>query len=156
MQVERIYHITAEAFFLELKKLAINDFEVNTGEIFPSDQSLKGLKYIKNFGKNNANQARVEITKFEPFKIYENLIKSNRGSQVITYSIEEKDSNSIGVTYNEKLEDIDFFTKINYKLLLPFMKKRLKKNIENRLDYIADRAIESEDKVMGDKNEFSR
>ncbi|MDK6371129.1 DUF3284 domain-containing protein [Aerococcus urinae] len=149
MQVERIYHITAEAYFLELKRLAINDFEVNTGEVLPSDQSLRGLTYIKKFGKNNANQARVEITKFEPYQVYESVIKSNRGCQVMTYSIEEKDSHTIAVTYNEKLEDIDFFTKINYKLLLPFMKKRLQKGIEKRLDYIATRAIESDDKVMG-------
>lgn len=59
---------------------------------------------------------------------------------MIVFNIDELRSERILVTYTEEVTDLDFFKKLNYTLLFPLMKKKLKERMISQLDIIAKQA----------------
>lgn len=140
MYVRKEYSISAREFFEVISNSLKDDYYKNTGKILDLDGEITGVNYYKKFGKKNKNSVEVILREYEPNRKYKSEIISTRGTQIIIFNINELGSERILVTYTEEVTNLDFFKKLNYTLLFPFMKKKLKERMISQLDIIAKQA----------------
>lgn len=140
MYVEKEYSISAREFFAVISNSLKADYYKNTGKVLDLDGEITGINYYKKFGKKNKNSVEVILREYEPNSKYKSEIISTRGTQIIIFNINELGSERILVTYTEEVTDLDFFKKLNYTLLFPLMKKKLKERMISQLDIIAKQA----------------
>lgn len=140
MYVRKEYSISAREFFEVISNSLKDDYYKNTGKILDLDGEITGVNYYKKFGKKNKNSVEVILREYEPNRKYKSEIISIRGTQIIIFNINELGSERILVTYTEEVTNLDFFKKLNYTLLFPFMKKKLKERMISQLDIIAKQA----------------
>lgn len=140
MYVEKEYSISAREFFAVISNSLKADYYKNTGKVLDLDGEITGINYYKKFGKKNKNSVEVILREYEPNSKYKSEIISTRGTQMIVFNIDELRSERILVTYTEEVTDLDFLKKLNYTLLFPLMKKKLKERMISQLDIIAKQA----------------
>ena len=136
MKITKTYLTSAGAYFDSILTSLRADYQRSTGKHLETNQQLTGLKYITSFGNKGIQQAEVEIVELIENQRYRAIISSNRGKQIITYDIDSLSPNQIRVNYEEIVEQTDFFTKWNYKLLSILFRKSLQKKMEAQLDFI--------------------
>lgn len=142
MKFEKDYPVSANAFYDELMFLLKEDYERNTDHEIDQLDDLNGLSYETSFGSKNQNHAKVQVTKAEAGTCYESTIKSNRGTQVIAYQLSPLADGGMHVVYEERFEDLDFFTRWNYHLFMIFMKKSILRRMEAQLDFVNKKILE--------------
>ncbi len=135
MEVQGRYHVDSQRLFTFLLEQFREDYHQNTGEDIALSAIQPGFSFIKSFGKNQSNQVKVTVLEIESPRIYKVQLKSNRGESLVAYEIEERDSETL-VTYREEMEADGRLQGLNYKLLYPFLKKRMQKQMKLRLDYL--------------------
>lgn len=140
MEVTKTYNVSMQRMFDVLRNSFLEDYLTNTRQTLAPDQIVEGLSYIKSFGKHN--QVQVVVKQIESPYIYDVEIRSNRGINRMTYRLKELAEWQTEVTYSESIELGDIIGKLNYKLLYPFMRKRMEQRMALQLDTIANHAVE--------------
>ena len=140
MKVSKQYNVSASSYFAIIVKMLADDYKYNTKKNLENVNNIEGLEYIKTFGAKSDKQVSVKILEFNNPVKYVSQISSNRGRQVLSYQISEIKDGQIQVEYEEEFGETSFFNKWNYKILMPLMKKNLKRRMIDQLNYIANQA----------------
>ena len=139
MEISKVYPITSDSLFSVIKTSFIKSYEEYSGEPLSDDELRSGLEYVVSFGKNHENESKISLNQFRAPYLYEIEVASNRGKTKIRYELEESQDQT-KITYKETTEFPDLFSKLNYYLLYPFMKRRFKTKIEENLAFIYEEA----------------
>lgn len=140
MKVSKQYNVSASSYFAIIFKMLADDYKYNTKKSLENVKNIEGLEYVKTFGAKSNKQVSVKILEFDNPVKYVSQISSNRGRQVLSYQISEIKDGQIKVEYEEEFGETSFFNKWNYKILMPLMKKNLKRRMIDQLNYIANQA----------------
>ena len=140
MKVSKQYNVSASSYFTIIFKMLADDYKYNTKKSLENVKNIEGLEYVKTFGAKSNKQVSVKILEFDNPVKYVSQISSNRGRQVLSYQISEIKDGQIKVEYEEEFGETSFFNKWNYKILMPLMKKNLKRRMIDQLNYIANQA----------------
>ncbi|MDQ0222812.1 DUF3284 domain-containing protein [Streptococcus moroccensis] len=135
MEVQGRYHVDRQKLFTFLLDQFREDCRQNTGKELALSDIQPGFSFIKSFGKNQSNQVKVTVLELESPRLYKVQLKSNRGESLVVYEMEEQGAET-QVTYREEMEADGRLQGLNYKLLYPFLKKRMQKQMKSRLDYL--------------------
>lgn len=149
MEISQLVSVSSKQFYAFLLDSLKEDYQVARQEdIDPSD--LKpGLTFQKKFGKRLSNAVNVTVVDLVENERYALAFKSSRGTQWLSYQLEDAEEGACQVTYSEDFSPQGRLNKWNYNLLLPLMRKSLEARMRLQIEKIAEFAKNKEDLIHG-------
>lgn len=144
MEARRTVTGTAASVYQTLLELFQADYLAATGETIAQEDIKEGLTYVKHFGKQQEQSVRITVGELLSNQRYTVAVQSNRGVQWLTYQIQPLEAGQIEVTYTEDYLPEGKFQQLNYKLLLPLMRKSLEKRMTLQIEKLAEFAEKKE------------
>lgn len=138
MEISGIFEGKTVTIFETLVASLQADYQQSTGRELTISEIKPGLTYKKRFGKQNENEILVSVRGFESPNFYEVAISSNRGLQLLSYHIEEVTEKQVRLVYSEDYLPETYWQNLNYKILLPLMKKGLQKRMFGHLEQLVN------------------
>lgn len=125
------------------------DYQNATGRSLSLSSIRDGLTYRKKFGARGDQSVDITLHRLIENELYEVFIRSNRGSQLLSYRLSETNNQEIVLTYQEEYIPEGRWQTLNYRLLFPFMKKNLEKRMFLQLKQFAKSAQKEGDVING-------
>lgn len=129
VQVQELLYVEAADFFKHIAESVAYDISEATGKNVRVKQIHPGFTYKKTM-KNKVGRkgdVEVDITEWNPPRIYKAEFKSYGGVNTLSYEIEELEDGRIGVTYTEDFQGKNRTSNWNFKLMNLFYKGKAKK-----------------------------
>lgn len=131
--VTKSCQIPAEHIFSILKESLRKDFQQNTDKLLLDFELKEGLTYIKHFGTNHQNSVRVLVTEFQENQSYKAEFRTTRGSQIISYEIVPKDSNTNCLILSQEIKSKALLQRLNDYIMSIFFRKSLERKLSAQL-----------------------
>ncbi|MGT2800470.1 DUF3284 domain-containing protein [Streptococcus sp. zg-86] len=120
------------------------DYQGATGQTIPLSEIREGLSFVKRFGKKREQSVKVTLQQLVENQSYAVAIQSNRGVQFLTYQLRSLGQDEVEICYSEDYLPEGRFNQLNYKLLLPLMRRSLEKRMLLQIKKFAEFAIKKE------------
>lgn len=137
MKVTKNYEVPQEKVFDVLLSSFAEDYRRNSQKELYPHQIKSGVTYNKKFGQKTQYTAEVTMVNMEYPSLYEVQLTTNRGVNTICYALNTTADQQTEITYEERAENQTMMEKLNYRILLPFFKKKFKKQMLSQLDGVA-------------------
>lgn len=118
---EALYRLCLESFQV--------DYQMATGCVLALSAIQEKLSYVKRFGKKAEQSVRITLQRLVPNQCYTVAVESNRGVQLLSYQFYPLENSRVEMIYTEEYLPEGRWNQLNYKLLLPLMKKMLEKKM---------------------------
>lgn len=134
MEIKIKLDVSAKSFFDLLSLSILHDIQLSVGDSFKIDDIIQNFTYKKKILNKFARpvEATVIINNFKSPSIYEATFSTTKGSNKISYIIENEEEGII-VKYSEVYFGINSFADLNHKFMSIFFKKANSKKIQNML-----------------------
>lgn len=137
MKVTKSYEVPQEKVFDALLSSFAEDYKRNSQKEIRPYQIKPGVTYKKQFGQKTQYTAEVTMVNMEYPSLYEVQLTTNRGVNTICYVLNTSEDQKTEITYEERTENQSLMEKLNYRILLPFFKKKFQKQMLSQLDGVA-------------------
>ncbi|MGT2965442.1 DUF3284 domain-containing protein [Streptococcus acidominimus] len=133
-----------EAFYALYLELFQEEYQKATGKSLLLSEIREGLSYVKRFGKKEEQSVKVTLQQLVENECYAVVIQSNRGIQYLTYRLVDVGEDQVEIVYTEDYLPEGRWNQLNYKLLLPLMKRGLEKRMLLQIQKFAEFATKKE------------